>query len=91
MLVLMKIYPVVNVSRITIYQKQVEEQKKILSLVLSQIEEIYNRRRHLREVGKLGKYNEFSKKFEKKIRKKNKKNINKKKKEKNIEFRSRNV
>jgi len=36
----------------------------------------------LREVGKLGKYNEFSKKFEKKIRKKNKKNINKKKKKK---------
>jgi len=28
--VLMKIHPVVNVSRITMYQKQVEGQKKIL-------------------------------------------------------------
>ena len=31
LLALMKIYPVINISRIAMYQKQVEKQKKILS------------------------------------------------------------
>ena len=51
LLALMKIYPVVNVSRIVIYQKQVEEQKKILSPPVEingekeyKVEKILNRR-----------------------------------------------
>ena len=51
LLALMKIYPVVNVSRIVIYQKQVEEQKKIPSPSVEingekdyKVEKILNRR-----------------------------------------------
>ena len=66
LLVSMKIYLVVNISRITMYQEQIEGQKKISSPlvkinrenikqkrhkkkteVFSQVEEIYNKRRHM--------------------------------------------
>ena len=49
--VLMKIHPVVNISRIVIYQEQVERQKKVLSLLVEidrkkkyKVEKILNRR-----------------------------------------------
>ena len=51
LLALMKIYTVVNMSRIVMYQKQVEEQKKTLPLLVEinrekeyEVEKILNRR-----------------------------------------------
>ena len=60
--VLMKIHLVVNVSRITMYQKQVERQKKIPPplVEINREKEYKVEKRHLGEIKELGKYNGFS-------------------------------
>jgi len=67
LLALMKIYLVVNVSRIAMYQEQIEEQKKILSLLVEiggkkkyKVEKILNKRDIKRKLNYLVRWKKYT-------------------------------